>query len=97
MNRTKYTIEEIENARKYYLMGLNLYEVSKLTDISVRMLKKYRLKYNWKEISKKGNIKERAYDLKQKGSTYDEISDLLKITKRTVFKYVKEIEQLKNS
>lgn len=95
--RNHYSDEVKQNALRYYLIGLNLFEVSKLTDVPARTLEKWQKKYSWTDLKNIGNIKTRAYDLKKGGCTYDEISETLKISRATAFKYVKEIEQLKNS
>lgn len=95
--KSNHSEEVKQNALRYYLIGLNLFEVSKLTDVSTRTLEKWQKKYGWKDLKNLSNIKQRAYDLKKGGCTYDEISELLKIAKTTAHKYVKEVEHLKNS
>jgi uncharacterized protein YjcR len=79
--RNKYNVEHREKARKYYLMGLNLHEVSKLLDgCPVRTLEKWQQAEKWTELKK----------LFESGKTYLEIADLLKIGYTTVWRYLKQ-------
>jgi uncharacterized protein YjcR len=89
--RNKYNVEHREKARKYYLMGLNLHEVSKLLDgCPVRTLEKWQQAEKWTELKKPENIKLRAKELFESGKTYLEIADLLKIGYTTVWRYLKQ-------
>lgn len=89
--RNKYSVEHREKARKYYLMGLNLSEVSKLLDgCPVRTIEKWQQVEKWTEQKKPDNIKLRAKELFFNGKTYQEISDLLKIGRTSVWRYIKQ-------
>lgn len=90
--RKRYTAEDKENALKYYLIGLNLYEVSKLTDVNFETLTKWQKKYSWTSQKEPENIKRKAYDLYKAGKSYNEISNLLKKSNATIWRYIKEIE-----
>lgn len=91
--RNTYTADIKEKARKYYLMGLNMQEVSKLTDgIPPRTLEKWQAAGKWCDLKGLENIKVRAYDLHCAGKSYAEISELLKINRVTIWRYIKETE-----
>lgn len=92
--RNKYTAEHKENARKYYLMGLNLHEISKLLDnCPVRTLEKWQQSEKWTELKQPENIKFRTLELHESGKSYSEIADILKISRVTVWRYIKEARQ----
>ena len=88
--RNKYTVEHKEKARKYYLMGLNLHEISKLLDgCPVRTLEKWQQSGKWTELKQPENIKFRTMELHESGKTQDEIAEMLKISRTTVWRYIK--------
>lgn len=96
--RNKYTSEQKENARRYYLMGLNMYEISKLLDgCPVRTLEKWQQSEKWTDLKQTENIKVRTLELHESGKSYLEISDLLKISKTTVWRYIKEAKDVKET
>lgn len=89
--RNKYNLEHREKARKYYLMGLNLHEISKLLDgCPVRTIEKWQQAEKWTEQKKPDNIKFRVKELFDNGKTYQEISNLLQIGYTSVWRYLKE-------
>ena len=88
--RTRYTTEQKELARKYYLMGLNLHEVSKLLDgCPVRTLEKWQQAEKWTELKQAENIMVRALELHRAGRSYKQIAEMLKISRATVWRYLK--------
>ncbi|MBN2868787.1 MAG: helix-turn-helix domain-containing protein [Flavobacteriaceae bacterium] len=92
--RNKYTTEHKENARKYYLMGLNLHEISKLIDdCPVRTLEKWQQSDKWTELKQPESIKFRTLELHESGKSYSEIAEILKISRVTVWRYIKEARQ----
>ena len=92
--RNKYTLEHKENARKYYLMGLNLHEISKLLDnCPVRTLEKWQQSDKWTELKQPESIKFRTLELHESGKSYSEIAEILKISRVTVWRYIKEARQ----
>ncbi len=93
--KNKYTLEHKEKARKYYLMGLNLHEVSKLLDgCPVRTIEKWQQAEKWTEIKNLVNIQFRVKELFESGKTYQEICDLLKIGPTTVWRYIKRAKEV---
>lgn len=93
--RKKYTIEQKDQARKYYLMGLNLHDISKLLDnCPVRTLEKWQLSEKWTELKQPENIKLRALELSESGKSYSEIAEILKISRVTVWRYIKQASEI---
>lgn len=90
IKRRTYTATDRESARKYYFMGLNLQEVSKLTDIPERTIEKWQQKENWAKSKEPDNIKIKARELKEKGMGVKQIADILKISSTTVWRYCKD-------
>ena len=88
--RNKYTVEQKEKARKYYLMGLNMHEISKLMDgCPVRTLEKWQQSEKWTELKQPESLKYRALELHESGRSYKEIAEILKINRTTVWRYIK--------
>ncbi len=85
--RQKYTPEQRENARRYYLRGLYLPEISKIMDIPVRTLEKWQSAEKWTLIKECPEIKKRAYDLRKSGNTVKQVSDILNISPTTIWRY----------
>ncbi|PRB03062.1 hypothetical protein CQ046_10935 [Chryseobacterium sp. MYb7] len=90
MKKKSYTESERDAARKYYIMGLNLCEVSKLIDIPRRTLEKWHQKESWKKQKESGNLRAKAIELRQKGYTIESISEMLKISRTTIWRYCKK-------
>ncbi|GEM_PF-1839489 len=92
--RNSYSTEQREKAQKYYLMGLNLHEISKLMDnIPVRTLEKWQISKKWTAIKEVQPIKHRALELHQAGHSYNEIAEILKISRVTVWRYLKKAKE----
>jgi hypothetical protein len=88
--RNNYTPEQREKARKYYLLGLNIQEISKLLDgIPVKTLEKWQFSEQWTSLKNCKPVKQRAIEFKQSGKTVKEISEILKISSVTVWRYTK--------
>ena len=92
--RKTYTAADRENARRYYLMGLNLTEIGKLLDgCPVRTLEKWQKTEQWTKLKQLENIETRALQLHQAGRTYKEIGGLLQISAPTVWRYINKAKQ----
>lgn len=92
--RNKYTLEQKESAKKYYLMGLNLSEISKLLDgCPVRTLEKWQLADKWTDLKAPENIKHKAKELHDSGKSYNEIAEILKVNRVTVWRYIKQAKE----
>ncbi len=89
--RKNYTAEHREKARKYYMMGLSLTEIGKLLDgCPVRTLEKWQAAERWTDLKHTPEIKSRAMELHRGGKSYSEIADILKISRVTVWRYIKQ-------
>ena len=89
--RNKYTTEQKDKARKYYLMGLSLHEISILLNgCPVRTLEKWQLSDKWTELKQPESVKFRTLELHESGKSYTEIAEILKISRVTVWRYIKE-------
>lgn len=89
--RNKYTTEQKDKARKYYLIGLNLHEISVLLNgCPARTLEKWQLSDKWTELKQPKSVKFRTLELSESGKSYSEIAEILKISRVTVWRYIKE-------
>lgn len=92
--RNKYTIEQKESAKKYYLMGLNLQEISKLLDgCPVRTLEKWQLADKWTELRNAEPLASRIKELHDSGKSYNEIAEMLDLNRVTVWRYLKQAKK----
>lgn len=89
--RKVYTLDDKAKAKKYYLIGLSLVEVSKLTDTPVRTLEKWYIAENWKSQKEVSKIELVAFNMFEGGKTYKEIASELKIGIATVYRYIKAV------
>lgn len=94
VKRVKYTLDQKEQARKYYLMGLSLQEISKLLDgTPVRTLEKWQIRDKWKALKETEPLKQRVLSMQQAGKSYREIADILKVSRVTVYRWIKQAKQ----
>lgn len=95
VQRNKYNATHKEQARKYYIMGLNLHEISKLMDlIPVRTLEKWQLLEKWTELKQSQNIKTKTLELQEAGKSYKQIAEILQISPPTVWRYLKQAKSI---
>jgi transposase len=76
-------------ALRYYLIGLNVYEISKILDISDKTLEKWKINENWYKYKNETPIFEVVYNLSQSGKSYNEIAELLNLHPKTIYNYMK--------
>ncbi len=89
--RNQYTAEHRSEARRYYLIGLNLHEISKILDgIPIRTLENWQTLDQWTKLKGIENIKLQVVRLKEGGKSLNEIAEMLKIHRVTVWRYIKE-------
>jgi uncharacterized protein YjcR len=95
--RNSYTLDDKAKAKKYYLIGLSLLEVGKLTDTPFRTVEKWYLAENWKSQREKTPIKTKANDLFNAGMSYKEIAITLGKSQTTIFRYLKTVRNETNN
>jgi DNA-directed RNA polymerase specialized sigma24 family protein len=94
IQRNTYTAEHRERARRYYLMGLTLPEISKLLDgAPVRTIEKWQISGKWRALKEVEPIKERVLSLHNAGRSYNEIAGILKINRVTVWRWLKQAKE----
>ena len=87
--RNSYTLENKANAKRYYLIGLTLQEISKLIEAPVRTIEKWQIAENWKQLRETTYIQTKALDLYLSGKTYKQIATILNKSTATVWRYLK--------
>lgn len=88
--RATYTLDQKATAKRYYLIGLTLNEIGKLTDAPPRTIEKWQIAENWRELRTSKTIHVKTLDLFLAGKTYNEIGKLLNISTATVWRYLKQ-------
>lgn len=88
----KFKKEDRENALRYYLIGLNMYEISKLLDVSVRTLESWQKVESWTEKKQGKQIEKKAFEMftVQKMKIKD-IASILNKSVPTINRYLKEV------
>ena len=94
--RLTYTLDIKANAKRYYLIGLTLNEISKLISAPVRTIEKWQIAENWKEQREITAIQTKAYDLHLSGKTYKEIAQTLNKSTATVWRYLNKVKNETN-
>lgn len=87
--RNSYTLEHKANAKRYYLIGLTLQEISKLINAPVRTIEKWQIAENWKGLRETSQIQTKALDLYLSGKTYKQIASILNKSTATIWRYLK--------
>lgn len=95
--RQTYTADQHEAARKMYLRGLYLTEISVLLNIPIRTLEKWQTAEKWTLLKGGEEIHKRAFEMKQSGKKADEIAKILNINRATVFKWIKAYKNEQDS
>lgn len=85
-----YSLDLKAKAKKYYLMGLSLNEVSKLVSAPVRTIEKWQIAEKWKSLRENKTIHFTALELFNSGKTYKEIATLLQVSTATIWRYLKQ-------
>ncbi|WP_394758159.1 helix-turn-helix transcriptional regulator [Flavobacterium sp.] len=95
--RLTYTLEVKASAKRYYLIGLTLNEISKLIEAPVRTIEKWQIVENWRELRENKTIHSKALDLFLSGKTYKQIAILLNISTATVWRYLNNAKNEKQN
>lgn len=80
-----------KQAFKYYNMGLNSKEISKLIEVSFRTIQSWIFKFNWKAKRTPPNKKLKALELVNKGMTYKTISKRFDVSEQTIYKWLRDL------
>lgn len=86
--RNTYTLDIKASAKRFYLIGLTLQEISKLIDAPARTIEKWQIAENWKQLKETTPIQTKALDLKETGKTYKEIATMLNKSTTTIWRYI---------
>jgi DNA-directed RNA polymerase specialized sigma24 family protein len=77
-----------EKVRSYYAKGLTYAEIGKLLDLSSRTVQRYVTSSGVKkELATPKTLQQKAFELSEKGFSYAEIADKLRVTKTTVYNW----------
>jgi transposase len=90
--RNSYSLETKATAKRYYLIGLNLNEISKLVDAPVRTIEKWQISENWRDQRETTEIQKKAYELFTSGKKYKEIAKILNLSTATIWRYLKKVK-----
>lgn len=88
--RNTYTLDIKANAKRLYLIGLTLSEISKITDAPVRTVEKWQITESWKQQRETTAVHSKALDLFKSGKTHKQIAKLLNKSLPTVGRYIKK-------
>lgn len=90
VHRKSYTAQDRSEAKRYYLLGLNLTEIGKLLDVPFRTLENWQTADKWAAFKTIEPIKKQVLRMSEAGNTYKEIAETLKISTVTVWRYIKQ-------
>ena len=88
--RKTYTLDEKANAKRLYLIGLTLFEISKIIEAPVRTIEKWQISANWKSQRETTAVHQKALDLFNNGRTQSQIAETLKKSVPTIARYLKK-------
>jgi hypothetical protein len=88
--RQTYSLDEKANAKRLYLIGLTLLEVSKVVGAPVRTVEKWQISNNWKRERETTAVHQKALDMFNNGKTQSEISKTLNKSVPTIARYIKK-------
>ncbi|WP_315820987.1 helix-turn-helix domain-containing protein [Paraflavitalea speifideaquila] len=79
----------IGKAYQYYLKGLTAKETAILLNVSERTVQRWTSTYEFAATAKPKTMQQRVVDLQKLGLSYAEISKALKVSRSTVYNYLK--------
>lgn len=88
--RKTYSLDEKANAKRLYLIGLTLLEISKVVNAPVRTVEKWQIADNWKSERETTAVHQKALDMFNSGKTQSEISKTLNKSVPTIARYIKK-------
>ncbi|MBS1776912.1 MAG: helix-turn-helix domain-containing protein [Bacteroidetes bacterium] len=101
-NDTKHAISDkmpelVGRAYQYHLRGLNAKEIGKLIDTNPRTVQRWIAQYKFAENAAPTPLKQRAYNLYQKGLSYTAIAKALRKSRSMVYYYIRELRENDNA
>lgn len=94
LKKRKFSLEDKDNALRYYVMGLNLNEISKLLDVSVRTLEGWRKDFHWTTKKESKQKEKKALELFEVNKmTIKEIASFFNKSVPTINRYLKDARQ----
>lgn len=83
----------ISKAYKYYLKGLTAKETAILLNVSERTVQRWKSEQGFADTAQPKTLQQRAVDLKNSGLSYSEIARALKVSRTSVYNYLKKGKQ----
>ena len=91
IHRIRHSKNDKDKAARYYIMGLNLSEISLLLgNTPIRTLEKWQLSGKWTSLKNCKNIMEQVLQLHEAGKTRKEIAGLVDRDQSTVYRWIKK-------
>lgn len=88
------TAQVVKEITRYHHMGLSTVEIAKLLETTQRTVQRYIKKYDIRGESKPLPLEEKAYNLVQEGYSYSEVGKRMKVTKTTVYNWMRKRKAL---
>ena len=86
--------DEKMKALRYFIIGLNLEEISKLMDIKVRTLEDWQSRYKFISYKRTTlDINKKAYELQSSGKSLVDIAKVFDCSTRTISRYILEYKK----
>lgn len=83
----------VQRVYSYYLKGLTGKEIAILCKISARTAQRIIKNNNFKQMANPKPLKERCFEMSKNGFSYTQIARQMKISKSTVYNYIKELKK----
>ena len=91
VHRIRHSKNDKEKAARYYIMGLNLTEISVLlSNTPIRTLEKWQLSGKWTSLKNCKNIMDQVLQLHEAGKTRKEIAGLVDRDESTIYRWIKK-------
>lgn len=80
-------------AYKYYLKGLTAKETATLLNVSERTIQRWKSDHGFADTAQPKTLQQRAVDLRKTGLSYAEIARALKVSRSSVYNYLRKGKQ----
>ena len=95
--RLTHSLETKAKAKRYFILGLTRNEISILVGAPPRTIENWHNAENWQFLRERNPKHAKALELKQNGSKYSEICQLMNISYSTVRRYIKSAKNNKSN